>query len=342
MNNDTPVYSETEEIQDTGRPSADEIRESVSAEGSRQQAGVFGRAPEVQREEPVEQDPIDPDHIAATISENLELRGKLGVAEYDLQEVEEQRLDTLAYLGERETREEYVEAADELLEAGGGERLEALVTEWSDRDAEGAQAWLEAREFVAAQVEAAAATQAVQTMEVAHEAALADALAAFQAKHGIETNDVMFKLVTEAMAATPNAANALSSPQALTSALEAAREQAADAYGAYEGSANEANFRGSFRQEMARHGVFGNQEAKAAMTSRPVGPQSMEELTAEIVARAKGTKAQRAARSEANQAAFREQFKELTTSEWADENRAGAARALKARAEGKDRKPGAF
>jgi predicted TIM-barrel fold metal-dependent hydrolase len=184
----------------------------------------------------------------------------------------------------------------------------------------------------------------VDAVQGEHEAALSAALADFQQRYGIETDSPAFKVVAASLASLPNAANVLSSPEALTAALEQAYEHTADATVAFAKSVDEQNFRQAFRQESLRHGSMRprTDDHLAQMAARRIGPSTVEDQALEIIRRAKGTNEDRRAAVAARNDEFRGAFAEASRSKFAEGNRAGAARAIKARDEGSDRRAGAF
>jgi len=97
-----------------------------------------------------------------------------------------------------------------------------------------------------------------------------------------------------------------------------------------------ASFQDEFRQTAARMSPFsqGSEARAAAAATQPVGPNSVEALTAEVVARLSGTKAQRQAATQNRHEAIRAEMRQAARrSGFGEGAREQAARAIKVREE---------
>jgi hypothetical protein len=340
---DLPLYSDIELIHDSGRQSSsdapeetggtDNFRREFLQESKGRSAGAFGRSPEVQRDEPAQQEPIDYDHINATIAENLELRERVQGAELEAEWANDSRLDERAYAA-YETREDYEDAADELLAAGGGDRLFALTQHWSERDPDGAAQWVAQAEYEATIATAEASQRAMQAEQGAVTSAYAKQLADFyEANPGYQTGTTKHWMLAQALAGDPSIG---ASPQSFRDGLAAAHEVVEDVSNAALRTANTAAFKDEFRQLAARQSMFSHgAEVRAyAAAANPAGPNNAEALTAAIVARQRGTGAQRQAALRARDAEFRQSFSQAARgSGFGEGAREQAAKALEAREE---------
>jgi hypothetical protein len=340
VSEDLPLYSEIELIHDTGRvPAADaetgdedSFRRDFSQTSRSNSAGAFGRSPEAQREV-VEADlpPVTPDEALAVLGENITLRARVEDAESEAEWANDSRLDERAY-ATYETREDYEDAADELLEAGGGHRLFALTESWSEADPAGAVHWAEQAEYAATVAAAQAGAQAAQQEQHAMEAVYAQELADFYAAHPeYRTGTTKNTMLAQSLAADPTIG---ASPDSFRSGLQAAREVVEDVSGSALKAVDEMSFRSAFRDQAFRTFRPPAAEHTAAAAARRIEPSSVEELTTEILARAKGTRAQRQAALQERDDDFRAQFAQAARgSGFGEGAREQAARALTARDE---------
>jgi hypothetical protein len=336
------IVSEIEEVHDTGRRSFSDAPEEAGgvdnfrrdfAESSRsRQAGAFGSSPETQRVETVSSEPLSTDDALAILGDAFAARQELAEAQDELGWTREEQLDTLAYSTNYEDRDEIAAAADTLLEAGGGPRMEALLYEWNEQDSAGASQWVESREYAATVATAEASAQQMQQMQGAVASAYAGELADFYASHPeYATGSVKNQLLAVALADDPNIG---SSPASFRAGLETARQATESVSNAALSTANEMDFREQFRQEAFRGFRPPADDHIAAAAARRIGPSSPEELTAEVIARAKGTQAQRKAALEARNADFKAQFaSHARGSGFGDGQREQVARALEIREE---------
>lgn len=317
MSDGTPVYSDLDEIQETGRKSAADAPEVVGSQKQRENmanqirrhnSGVFSAAPEVAAEAPAVLPDIDPGDVAQTYAENIDLRARAAAQEAALSETRDQLLDHLAYEGTVQTREDFMAAADVLLEAGGGDRMAALVGDWTQVDPQGSQAWVESREAYLTRQTAAAGAQAARTAQQQIEAECAKELNDFQAEHPeTQAGGLMHEMVAQVLASDRDA---FASPQAFRAGLERAYEAAAGVAHGLERTAKVAQMKDEMKTEMIRHDAMrhGAEARAAAIRSRPVFPQNAEQLAAEITQRATPTKAQRQARQRERDAALGEEM----------------------------------
>jgi hypothetical protein len=338
-----PLYSDLEAIQDSGGASfsdapkeaggVDDFRRDFSATSRNHSSGVFGRSPELQREEVVESEPLTPDDALQVLGTSFELRQRLRDTEDALETATEENLDTLGFYTELGSREDYSDAADSLLQAGGGSRMEALLWRWQEQDPDGAAEWLSSREYAATVAAAQTGAQAMRAAQHEVTSAFAEQLADYYRAHPeYEHGTAKNLMLAQILAGDPSIG---ASPESFRRGLEAAREVVEDVSGAALRAANEISFRKQFQQEALRHSPMRppTQEHLAEMAARPIGPSSFGELGADIAARTNGTPAQRQAALQARDAEIRAQFAEHSRSKFAEGNREGAARALKARSE---------
>jgi hypothetical protein len=224
-------------------------------------------------------------------------------------------LDEAAYAAYT-TREDYEDVADELLAAGGGDRLFALTESWAERDPDGAAQWVKQAEQEATVATAQAGQQAMQAAENAVTSAYAEELADFYAIHPeYATGSVKNQLLAESLKDNPSIGD---SPEAFRQGLEAAKEAVEDVSGAALSAANEMDFREQFRDQAFRGFRPPAADHTAAAAARRIEPNSVEELSAEIVARKNGTRSERQAALQERDAHFRRSFSGL-----ADQNNRG-------------------
>jgi hypothetical protein len=341
VSDDAPIYSDLEVVQDTGRRSFSEAAEEAGgvdsfrrdfAESSRKrQAGAFRNSPETQRAETVEAEPLSTDDALDVLGENFALRARVEEAEYEAEWANDSRLDEMAY-ATYETREDYEDVADQLLAAGGGDRLFALTQNWNERDPDGAAQWVKQAEYAATVATAQAGQQAMQEAQTATEAAFAKELNDFQDAHPeTRAGGLMHEFVATRLAGNPGA---WSSPEAFKQALEQAYEVSADVANGALSAASELDFRSAFRHESLRHGSMRPPSRDHLASMRPIGPESAEAFAADITAKTRGTKAQRQAALQARDADFKAQFAQTSRgSGFGEGAREQVARALEAREE---------
>jgi hypothetical protein len=336
MSEDLPLYSTMPAMQDTEVGGVDNFRRDFAESARRREAGVFGRSPEAQQEETVDSEPLSTDQALGVLGENFALRERLEDAEYDAQDAREERLDALTYGGaEFDSREEYQALADELLAAGGGDRMAYVVTAWSEVDPAGAEDWARTREDGATLAHAAESRQLAHNVQAAVETEYAEVLNEFQGRRPeTKVGGLLHELVAAELSAMPNK---WESPAAFGQALERSYESATDAVNAAQRSANMSQFRQAFRHESLRAGGAMRPPADdhlAQMASRQIGPSSLAELGADIVTKIKGTRAERQAAVAARNEAIRVQFAQAARgSGFGEGAREQAARALEAREE---------
>lgn len=344
MSDETPTYSDVEVVHDTGRKSfsapeetgggIDTWRNDFSAASRSRSAGVFGRAPETQRDETIEAEPLTPDEAIEILGESFALRTQLEETQDELAWANEAQLDSLAFSQEYEDRESIAAAAETLLAAGGGERMEALLYRWAEIEGEAAAVadWTERAEHALTVEAGRLGAQQAREMESAVTTAYAGELATFYEQHPeYATGSPKNQFLAMALAKQPNLT---ASPEDFRTGLAAAREEVESVASGALKVANEMDFRDQFRQEAHRSFRPPTAEHTASATARRVGPQSPEELAAEFTARAKGTQSQRQAALEARDADFRASFADSSRgSGFGDGAREQAAAAIKAREE---------
>lgn len=355
-----PIYSDLDEIQESGRLSfadapettggVDDFRRSFGEMTSSRSLGAFGRSPEeeAKRAASLEQEPIDFAHINATIAENMALRERIGVAEWEAENAREDELETLAYMGDYESSAEFEAVADELLNhEGASERFESILSDWHEKDAAGADTYLQARQRELEIQQAAESIRAEQNAQSEHLAAYARELADFYSQHPeYRAGTAKNELLAGNLAQIPNIGE---SPESFRQGIEYAHEASEDAAQAVARTAGVENFRAAFRDELLRHAPMShNDTERAERAARFSSPQSIDAVLGDIAGRTKGTKAQRQAALQKRDAELHEAFAQAARgSGFGEGAREQAARAKKAHAEDLDRRngrrrPGAF
>jgi hypothetical protein len=336
MSEELPLYSTMPVLQDTEPGGVDNFKRDFTDSARRRERGVFGRSPAAQLEETVGSEPLDTDTALEILSDAFESRNRAEAAEWRAEEAEEDRLDVLAYSGGYETREEYASVLDELLNHDGytSPRFQSLIADWNERDPQGADAYLESREYALTLAAAAEGRAVAQNLQASYEAEFAKVLNDFQSENPGARAGIGHDLIAVALANDPNA---FASPQAFRTALDRVAEHVDDATEALATTAEEGAMRAAMRAEIQRlspmRPVTAEHRASADARAWQAMPKSAEELQAEILRRTKSYKqAAKAGGGEQFRSAFAQAARGSGFGEGAREQ---AARALEAREEEK-------